>query len=288
MNKLQQIEFEMLEAFVDVCEKLNLKYYLVCGSALGAVKYGGFIPWDDDIDVALPRADYEVFCREAQKYLPKHVFLQNYRTDKECPCIISRLRNCNTTYIIKLYKKWNCNHGAFIDVMPLDVYPHENIAKFEKQKMKFARRRAAYLYEEKSCFWKHPRSFLVKVWIRLLGEKNLNRHIKEFDEFVSNPSFDSNILCNYGNWQGKLEYAPIEQYGEGISMNFEGLEVRVPSKYDEYLTQKYGDWRADLPEEQKVGHHYYEIMDLDHPYTDYIEKVYKNGRKIKLRKTPKK
>ena len=61
-------------------------------------------------------------------------------------------------------------------------------------------------------------------------------------------------------------------------MKFEGLDVRVPELYDEYLTQKYGDWRADLPEEQQKGHHYYEILDLDRPYTEYIGCKSKNGR----------
>ena len=67
MTELQEIEFGLLQQFLSVCEQLNLTYYLVCGSALGAVKYGGFIPWDDDIDVALPRKDYEIFCREAPR-----------------------------------------------------------------------------------------------------------------------------------------------------------------------------------------------------------------------------
>ena len=87
----------------------------------------------------------------------------------------------------------------------------------------------------------------------------------------SYPVENSEVICNHGNWQGKLEYAPREQYGEGIMMEFEGLKVRVPELYDEYLTQKYGDWRADLPEEEKVGHHYYSVCDLNKSYKEYIK-----------------
>ena len=76
MNRLQTVELELLKAFVDICEKLGLKYYLVCGTALGAVKYGGFIPWDDDVDVALPREEYRRFLQEAPALLPEHIFLQ--------------------------------------------------------------------------------------------------------------------------------------------------------------------------------------------------------------------
>lgn len=91
----------------------------------------------------------------------------------------------------------------------------------------------------------------------------------------------SAIWCNHGNWQGKLEYAPKEQYGDGTWATFEGLKVRIPEKYDEYLTQKYGDWRAELPAEQQVGHHYAEVIDLNRPYTDYIVPLGK--RKIRLK-----
>ena len=70
MTELQTVELELLRQFLAVCEREGLTYYMVCGSALGAVKYGGFIPWDDDIDVALPRADYERFCRVAPGLLP--------------------------------------------------------------------------------------------------------------------------------------------------------------------------------------------------------------------------
>ena len=83
MTKLQAKELEILIQFLRICEQCGLTYFLVCGSALGAVKYGGFIPWDDDIDVAMPRKDYEEFCKKAPSLLPDWCFLQNYHTDKQ-------------------------------------------------------------------------------------------------------------------------------------------------------------------------------------------------------------
>ena len=73
MTELQKVELDMLKWLVRICNQLDLTYYLVCGSALGAVKYGGFIPWDDDIDVAFPRQDYELFLEKANEFLPKHL-----------------------------------------------------------------------------------------------------------------------------------------------------------------------------------------------------------------------
>ena len=93
MNELQKIEFDMLKEVVRVCSELKLTYYLVCGSALGSIKYRGFIPWDDDMDIALPRRDYEIFIKEAQALLPENLFLQNYHTEPSFPQIFSKLRN---------------------------------------------------------------------------------------------------------------------------------------------------------------------------------------------------
>ena len=107
---------------------------------------------------------------------------------------------------------------------------------------------------------------------------NPQRVARRYTKMISRYDIDHSwLICNHGNWQGTLEYAPKWHYGEGAWATFEGLKVRIPENYDAYLTQKYGDWRADLPEEQKSGHHYYEIMDLERPYTHYIEKL-SNGK----------
>ncbi len=270
MNQLQNKELELLGLFVDVCKKLNLKYFLLCGSALGAVKYNGFIPWDDDVDVGLYREDYEIFIKEAPKLLPKHIFLQNYKTDPSFPQIFSKLRNSETAYIEKTVAHLPINHGIYIDIFPLDGYPEESKEQkvLEKKKTGY-KRQLACVFETERGFVSRTVCFLN----RLRGCHKRTRSIAEkYDSLVKGFSVEgSTVICNHGNWQGKLEYAPKEQYGKGAVMNFEGLEVTVPEKYDEYLTQKYGDWRAELPVEEQVGHHYYEIMDTEKSYKTYLK-----------------
>ena len=109
--------------FVQICDRLQMEYFMLCGSALGAIKYGGFIPWDDDIDVGLYREDYERFCKEAPMLLPKKFFLQNYASDPDFPAIYSKLRDSSTTSIEKSVAKLPINHGISIDIFPLDGYP---------------------------------------------------------------------------------------------------------------------------------------------------------------------
>ena len=114
----------------------------------------------------------------------------------------------------------------------------------------------------------------LRKLLRAFGaHKNVFRSVAKFEGIISSYDVeDSEIWCNHGNWQGKLEYAPKWQYGDGADAVFEGLKVRIPERYDEYLTQKYGNWRADLPIEEQVGHHYYAVMDTERPYTYYINK----------------
>ena len=281
MTKLQQTEFDLLKTTVDICDKLGITYYLVCGSALGAVKYSGFIPWDDDVDIAMPRLDYKRFCKEAPELLPEYYFLQNIDTDKNVPFIFSKLRDSRTTYIEKSISHIDINHGVYIDIFPIDGYPTEQgeIKKMERS-LKFLKLGLSSVYKFNSNMRLTTKIFLTIE--RILGFNYRTKYfIKKISKLISAyPTATSHIWCNHGNWQGKLEYAPRSQYGEGAWAEFEGLKVRVPEKYDEYLTQKYGDWRADLPNEQQIGHHFYEICDLNRPYTDYIEKL-PNG-KVKI------
>lgn len=276
MTELQKIEFDMLEAVIHICNELHLRYYLVCGSALGAVKYSGFIPWDDDMDIGLFREDYNIFIFKAQSMLPKKFFLQNYKTDPKYPHIYSKIRNSETTYIEKGVADLNINQGVYIDIFPLDGYP-----KREVDQMRLEKQKAAY-QKKLSCVFHLKRNLKGEIGMRLRRMCGFHRKtVQILDSYTDAISWcgtnNSQIICNHGNWQGKLEYAPKEQYGKGITVKFEGLDVRIPERYDEYLTQKYGDWRADLPSEQQVGHHYAEVIDLERPYTDYIVR-HKNGR----------
>ena len=281
MNSLQSTELEILKAFIGVCEQLKIKYFLVCGTALGAVKYNGFIPWDDDVDVGLYREDYEKFCNKAQALLPYYYFLQTYKTDSKFPCIYCKIRDSRTTYIEKSMSSLNINHGVYIDVFPLDGYPKnkEESAILEKQKRIHELKLASAFKTTKQ------HSLKSKVFLkieRMLGyHRRTAKTVLKLEKILSQWRIEeSELICNHGNWQGKLEYAPKSQYGEGVLVDFEGIKVRVPEYYDEYLTQKYGDWRAELPKEQQIGHHYYEIMDLNTPYKKYVRKSFGGSIKI--------
>ena len=269
MNDLQKVEFGILKEFIRICDILGLRYYLVCGSALGAVKYHGFIPWDDDVDVAMERAEYERFIAEAQQLLPDNIFVQNYHTDPAFPKIFTKLRRSDTTFIEKSSAHLPINQGVFIDVFPLDGYPED---KREQERLEKAKR--MYVLRLSSTF-RFDYNLKAKVFFaieRLFGtHKRTTIYAEKLDRLVA--SFDTSLSstwCNHGNWQKELDYTPKEWFGKGKKEIFEGMEVIVPENADAYLSRKYGDWRADLPEEKKKSHHGVLICDTHTPYTRYL------------------
>ena len=270
MTELQERELELLKIFVDYCYAHDLRYYLVCGSALGAVKYGGFIPWDDDIDVGMPRQDYERFIADAQAELPRNVFVQNYRTDKSFPHVFTKLRNTDTTMIEENVAHLDINHGIYIDVFPLDGYPTK------KSEIKSLRRKKKILNWMHYCALNNKKSKKVKLrdgFFRALGYHKITyKTLARLDALISRYGTDcSDIWCNHGNWQGEREYAPKSQYGKGIEASFEGIKVIIPEEYDAYLTQKYGDWRSDPPKDKQKTHHLVKVIDAGVSYKNYIK-----------------
>ena len=270
MTPLQQKQLEMLKIFTQLCGQLNLTYYLVCGSALGAVKYGGFIPWDDDVDVAMPREDYERFLSRGQDFLPEGFFLQNFRTDPAFPQIYSKLRNDNTTFIESSSRQLPIHHGIFIDIFPLDGYPEDPLQRraLEWKKRVYLQLLGASFAPPEGCL--HKLGYAIK---RLLGlHRHTARIAARYDRLLKQyPLEASSLWCNHGNWQGKREYALREQYGPGVWGSFEDLPVRLPSRWDAYLTQKYGDYTQDPPKAMQVSHHNVVICDPEKPYVHYIQ-----------------
>lgn len=267
MNEVQKVVFDMFEQFVNVCNRLGLKYYLVNGSALGAKKYGGFIAWDDDMDVAMPRSDYEVFLSKAQDLLPEEIFVQNYRTDPAFPFMYTKLRNSNTTFIETSVKALKMNHGVYMDIFPLDGYiPDSSVkSKIKKLKIKVLHWFHFCALDDKSSCKIRIRNFVL----RMFGfHKRTAQSLRIIEQMVSNSDENTEYLCNYSDRQGK-GCILREWYGNGAKAKFEGIDVMIPENFESYFTKKYGEWCADLPANEQKSHHKALICDVSKPYKEY-------------------
>ena len=269
-KKLKEIELELFKQFVRICEKNSLRYFVVGGTALGAVRHKGFIPWDDDIDVALPRGDYEKFLSIAQSWLPENMFLQTYITDKNYPNPFAKLRRSDTAFIEKSASRIKMNHGVYIDIFPLDGYSRSGIkGKLFGLKEKILKISVGSVFVSGNISKNKFRAIVKKAIVRLLHDYRAS--VRRLDTMYKKiPYEDAEIIANFcGAWAEK-EVMPKAYFGDGIEGEFEGIKVVLPEKTHEYLTALYGDYMTLPPEEERVGHHYYTVIDLEKSYKDYI------------------
>ena len=264
---LKKVEIDILKEFIRVCDSLNLKYYVLEGTLLGAVRHKGFIPWDDDIDVGMPRADYERFCFEGQKLLPEHYFIQTINTERDYRANFAKIRDSRTTFIETSVRHCNINHGIYIDIFPLDD-----------------------CFDDEHAHKRRCRSLsLILMTLRIIKgfyvpnkKKTIVRRLAELLSVIRYPTIrgallarekwmkalpESNTYANYGSeWWWHL---PKEYFGEGEYLEFEGIRVRAPKDFDKCLTHIYGDYMKLPPEEERVAHHFADVIDTTKPYTEY-------------------
>lgn len=261
MNDIQNVIFDLFLEFKSICDKLGLKWYLINGSALGAVRHNGFIPWDDDMDIGMPRKDYEIFIDKAQDMLSEHIFVQNYRTDKNFPLVYTKLRNSNTAFIEIGLKHLDMNHGIYLDIFPMDYYPENSD---EQKKLK---RKEKLLYWKILCAIDDKSKLKIRIrntFFRILGFNKCTAKTIEKIEKLNMPFGESNLIRT-----SMKRIIKKEIYGDGKKAVFEGIEVNIPEKIDEYLKIKYGDWRKEPPKEKQKSHHLSVICDANKGYKEY-------------------
>lgn len=239
MDEINNIQLNIFKEFLKVCEKLNLRYYAVHGTLLGALKYKGFFPYDDDIDVAMPRKDYEIFIEKGQKLLSKNLFIQCNKTESDYPLVFAKLRNKDTAFIQPVLDKLNINKGIYIDIFPIDYYSNKKKYRSLKKKIFSARVFSRLKYE----------NLKFRERIIFLGSKILcpdwHYAMKKIDSLYKNIKKNENCIV-YG---GKSTEAGIscELFGEGVQLEFENLKINVPQNYKEYLKIIYGDYENHNP-----------------------------------------
>ena len=250
--------------FAKVCEKHNLRYYLAYGNVLGAVRHGGFIPWDDDFDVMMPRLDYEKFLCVAPKELPDYFKLVNWKNTPEFSTnLFTKIMDCRQEYLNELEIKVGkiLNQGVFIDIFPMDGIPRNGVSlAFLKLKRFFL---DVITYPFLKSFRECSKVKQVCVWLvgRLAGVvcgiKNRADINRLWEKIISAESFDGSSKCGcvlspYGFLKDVCDF---EIFGKPIPLQFSGMAIPSPAKPDKYLETIYGDYMSLPPVEKRKPSH---------------------------------
>lgn len=247
LEEIKKIELEMLVAFDDFCIKKNLRYSLGGGTLLGAVRHKGFIPWDDDIDVMMPRADYEIFVSEFNNSeYNKTMELKAFEIDKTYKYPFAKICDKNT---ILLEESVEQVLGIYIDVFPIDGFDLNWKKVFRKYN----------LLKTKLNFHLCPSSssrikkFIKTIYLKFSSSEKLQEKIKKL---VSKCDYETSefrgvIIGTYG----KKEIYDAFVFEDYVKLPFENKEFSCLKEYDKYLTQHYGDYMKLPPKEKQISPH---------------------------------
>ena len=261
MDLLHQVDMDIAKAVVALCDKHNLTYYMLGGTMLGAIRHKGFIPWDDDIDFGMPRADYERFLALAETELPQGLKVVNYRNTPQYQYYITRILDADTQVEeerIGNDSRYTC---ASIDIFPIDGTPNNALLrKIYFFRVLYHRALMSLCYKD-SIDRKRKRSKKEKLllWImeRIPVEKLTTPYKQKckIDKLlrkqpVEGAKYIGNIMGAYRT----KEIVPAEFYGKGAYYQFEDTQFRGLEKYHEYLTYTYGDYMQLPPEDKRKTH----------------------------------
>lgn len=262
LRKLQLTQLEILRVIDGICRENGIPYSLYAGTLLGAVRHQGFIPWDDDLDICMSRANYNHFLEVWEQEQPEGYLLQNKENSPEFSQSFSKIRKLNTTYQMKVDLGRDYYQGIFVDIFPIDRFP---AGKLQQKLFKLD----CMLYQLYTREFVPPKSSgAVKLISRMLlavtpkgsrmavREKLLNR-ITRYSDDRSLPTIAIETMTTLGTLY------PADMLDNYVRLPFEDGEFQCFADWDENLKRKFGDYMQLPPEEERTWRHPPVRMDFE-------------------------
>ena len=278
-----ELQKKILEVFIEVkkiCDKHNIRYFATGGTCIGAVRHNGFIPWDDDLDIAVPINDFERLTELCKKELPKPFELFICPDYKHNPNPFIKVHNTQTTFIEKYELDYPDDYkGVFIDIFPLAGVPSDT-----KERKSYNRKLKLLIalndkwhYSLSKC----PGKKGMLLWILTCPLRPfVSRRFwaDKLYEFYNKYDFDSFDYTGC-TWSPEIERLTFpKSWFEGYTeLPFENSSMRCPIDYDSFLTHHFGDYMQLPPESERQCHDNGGIVDLEKPFSYYAKKYRETG-----------
>ena len=267
MTEMQKKLLEMFSWFTKFLDANNITYYAVGGTLLGAVRHKGFIPWDDDIDIAIPRPEYNRLIELFKEKRDHYVLETPYEKNKDFLYSFSKLYDVDTTLIER--QRHNIKRGLYIDVFPLDGAGN-NYKEASKIYRKCSRK--SILYKASMFAVRKQRKWYKNALIiasRMIPFYNIKKSSLKIDRLFSKYSYEnSEYVCNFNGSYGSKEITEKRLFGTPKEYDFEHLKIKGPEFFDEYLTRIYHNWKELPPVEKRGIQHDFILLDLNKSYFD--------------------
>lgn len=257
---MQEVVFAILCDIDDFCRNNHIRYYLSGGTCLGAIRHKGFIPWDDDMDIMMPRPDYERFINYCEENKTGFSLI-TYQNEKDYNGLFAKIWNPSTEIIDSIIE---IKHPFGVSI---DVFPLEGLGQSKEEALKIFRKTSwnrellnatgwkKYFRSKTHSIWTEPIRFVMFILSRFADPKSL---ISKIDKVNLSHSFESSSYagCVCGSYR-EQEIMKKDTFEHYIDLPFEGHHFKVIQNYHEYLTKHYGDYMKLPPKEKQETHHTY-------------------------------
>lgn len=253
LRKLQLLQVDMLMEFDRICNKYKIAYIIDAGTLLGAVRYKGFIPWDDDIDIRMLRSDYVRFCKVARKELDNRLYyFQNVKTEKDYLWGYAKIRRVGTEFIRAGQEHLKMKTGVFIDIFPCDGLPNNKVVKKVHNMIALASRKISYARVGKKVEKKIMTRFLYQLLCLIPNKVSLL--LTKFLAIICNERKQSLVGCI--SWYGDKDINGFKKiwFTNRCYIEFEGNKYQAPEDYHGFLVHSFGeDYMTPPPVAERVG-----------------------------------
>lgn len=248
-NEIKTIQLQILDAVSEFCENKRLKYVLAYGTLIGAIRHHGYIPWDDDIDIVMPRPDYDKFLKEFNMNRNDSFRAIDTSIDVEYDLPFAKVHDTRTMIRETMYHQGK--YGVYIDVFPLDGYNHSTIKKMNYYGLLLNAKKAIF-----SPMRTMRKNLIIGIGKFFLLPFSVKWIIKKMQQLAIACSYeDCNKITSAFSVYGDKDVFEKKIFEETEFCTFEKHSYRIPSNYDEYLKTIYGDYMKLPPIDKQVTHH---------------------------------